>query len=113
LLGAWEHDLAVPLLLQIVDLRKTRDQLAVVQAINIDNLRGEFGILGEALWLDTLQRGWPMCNTYHAIDHLQNLGLDKLQVLSIASGCATDDVVDTAVIIFTTQAACFWSAHVP
>jgi hypothetical protein len=45
LLGAWEDDLAVPLLLKLFNLRETTDQLAVIQAVHMHNLRSELGML--------------------------------------------------------------------
>lgn len=45
LFGAGEHNLAVPLLLQIFKVGEAGKELAVVEAIDFDNLRGELRIL--------------------------------------------------------------------
>ncbi len=46
LLRAGKDNLAVPLFLQFFDLLQASEKLAVVQAVNIDNLRGKLGVLG-------------------------------------------------------------------
>jgi hypothetical protein len=45
LLGAGEVDLAVVLLLELVNLRKPSNELAMVESINTDDLRGILGVL--------------------------------------------------------------------
>lgn len=42
--------------------------------------------------------------TYDAVDHLQNLGLDKLETLGVAGRGTTDDVVKRVVIILSDHA---------
>jgi hypothetical protein len=49
LLSAGEHDLAVPLLLKALDLVEARQELAVVKAVDVDDLRGKLGVLNRAV----------------------------------------------------------------
>jgi hypothetical protein len=45
LLRAREDDLAVPLFLQRIEFAETREELTVVQAVDIDDLGSKFGVL--------------------------------------------------------------------
>lgn len=45
LLSAREHNLAVVLALELVDLAKTSQELTMIQAVNIDDLRSILGVL--------------------------------------------------------------------
>ncbi len=49
LLGAGEDDLAIPLLLEFVDLGQAGDKLTVVQSINVNDLGHEFRVLSREL----------------------------------------------------------------
>jgi hypothetical protein len=52
LLSAGEVDLAVVLLLKLVNLGKTRDQLSMIKSVNIDDLRGVLRILTGIVSID-------------------------------------------------------------
>ena len=79
-LGAREFDLAVPFLLQLVDLSHAGQQLTVIQTVDNDSLGDVFGI--------------------NLLDHIHDLLLDKVQALSVASRGPADNVVNLDVIIF-------------
>lgn len=41
--------------------------------------------------------------SYRSVDHLQNLGLDQLQVLGISRGGSADHIVDSGIVIFSAK----------
>jgi len=84
LLSAREGDLAVPLLLERLDLRHAGDELTVVEAVDRNRLRDELGI--------------------NLFDHVHDLLLDKLQIVCVTRRSATDDVVDLDVIVVLANA---------
>ena len=84
LLSARESDLAVPLLLERLDLRHASDELTVVETVNGNRL-------GHELSIDLL-------------DHVHDLLLDEFQIVGVARRSAADDVVDLDVIIILANA---------
>jgi hypothetical protein len=84
LLSARESDLAVPLLLERLDLRHASDELTVVETVNGNRL-------GHELSIDLL-------------DHVHDLLLDKLQVVGVTRRSAADDVVNLDVIVVLANA---------
>jgi hypothetical protein len=103
LLGAGKHDLAVPLLLEGFDIGEASQQVTVVQTIHVDNLGRELGVLSNKnQYTNSVQ--WKLsirASTYHAIHHLENLALHKLEILSVPSRGSADHIVHPAVIVFS------------
>lgn len=83
-LRAGEFDLAVPFLLQLVNLSHAGEQFAVVQAVDSNPFGDVFSI--------------------NLLNHVHNLLLDQVQALRVTSRSAADDIVDLDVIIFLAHA---------
>lgn len=81
---ARKGDLAVKLLLQLVDLVHTSKQLTVVEAVNIDGLTDKLGV--------------------SLLDHVHDLLFDQVQALGIARRRAANDVVDFDVVLVLAKA---------
>lgn len=104
LLSAGEDDLAVPFPLQIFDLRQPSEKLAMVEPVDIDDLRRELGILFASRLTTDVTLGVGSGRAYNTINHLQNLALNKLKVLGIAGGGSADDIVNSAVVVLPAHA---------
>ena len=85
LLRVRKCDLAIPLLLQLFDLRHALDDVPLVQAINVYSLIDELSI--------------------RLFNHIHDLLLNELEILRVASRRAADDVVDLYVFIVTSVRA--------
>lgn len=44
--------------------------------------------------------------TYNSVDHLQNLGFDKLEILCVPRGSAANDIVYSNVVVLSANTAC-------
>ena len=104
LLGAWEIDLAIPLLLKFFDLLHTTDELPVVQAIDAYGLGHEFSILGRSKQDVRYCRG-KIRGPYSFFHHVHDLLLHQIKVLSIASRCTANDVVNLDIVVFLANTA--------
>ena len=81
LLRIWKSDLAVPLLLQLLNLGHPLNHVSLIQAIDGNCLIDEFSV--------------------HLFNHVHDLLLDEFEVLSVASWRAADDVVDLDILIIS------------
>ncbi len=48
---------------------------------------------------------------YYSVNHLQDLGLHKLEILGVARWRAANDIVNSAVIVLSAHATCQLSAQ--
>jgi hypothetical protein len=95
--SAWEIDLAVPLLLQVLDLGHAGKEFAVIKTVDGHGFGNEFGIL--VVLLAGILLILASHDTHHFLDHVHDLLLDQVQVLGIASWGATNDIVDFDVVL--------------
>lgn len=79
LLGTRKGNLAVPLLLQILNLGHASDELSVVQSVDDDMLRNVLGV--------------------NLLNHVHDLLLDEFQIVGVPGGSATDDIVDLDIVV--------------
>lgn len=108
LLSAGEIDFAVVLLLELVNLRKSSNQLTMVQPINIDDLRRIFGILMQGLMSVNKKsrvEGFQ-ARTYSSVNHFENLVLNSIKILGIACRSTANNIVDFDVIVLATHSPC-------
>lgn len=82
-LGAWESDFAVELFLEFIDLVKMSNKLAMVETVDVDVFRHKLSI--------------------SLLDHIHNLLLDQIQVLSVTGRSTADDIVDLDVLFLLAE----------
>jgi hypothetical protein len=90
-LCAREGDLAVELLLELVNLVETGNELSMVQAVDVDRLGDEFCI--------------------GLLNHVHNLLLHKIEILGVTCWRTADDVVDFDVILLLAVTAAVHSVR--
>ena len=56
------------------------------------------------LEIDTFFFSFKTGYTNSSVNHVQNLGLDKLQILSVPSRSTADDIVNLDIVILSTHA---------
>lgn len=102
LFGAWEDDLAVVLALQFINVTETCKELAMVQTVDVHDLRGVLRVL-----VDMSVTGGKVIaeETHGSVDHLQNLVLNGIEILGVPGRRAADDVVDLDIVVFAAHAA--------
>lgn len=73
LLSAREIDLAIPLLFELLDFRKSSNKFTVVESIDDNGLRDEFSVLSKRV--STFPPS-VICSTHNFLNHVHNLLLD-------------------------------------
>ena len=77
----------------------------MIESVNVDRLRGVFRVL-LVVSSELPRKGCGMFpKTYSTVHHLQNLVLDRVEVLGVTSGSSADDVVNLDVVILAAHTA--------
>lgn len=84
---------------------QARNKLSMVQAINVNDLGSEFGVLRSYPLDYCIAFVMDIIVTYRSIDHIQNFGLHKLEILSVTSRGSANNIVNLDVVIFTTYSS--------